>query len=128
MLSADLCRARGGNFVIGFININKYTSAFENVRLYLRIVNWVTSVSLLVEYLLYSVPLPNSHTSTLLHTSVRCKWSDVCKFNVSALHNTSLSSHKYTHVCALVEGLYKSHMLRLMFELPKPGVRMSSYL
>ena len=27
------CRARGGNFVIGFININKYTSASENVHL-----------------------------------------------------------------------------------------------
>ena len=26
-------RARGGKFVIGFININKYTSAFENVHL-----------------------------------------------------------------------------------------------
>ena len=27
------CRARGGNFVIDFININNYTSAFENVSL-----------------------------------------------------------------------------------------------
>ena len=34
MFSADLCqRARGGNFVIGFININKYTSASENLHL-----------------------------------------------------------------------------------------------
>ena len=47
--------ARGVNFVIGFININKYTSASENVHLCLRTVNWVTLVSLLVEYLLYSV-------------------------------------------------------------------------
>ena len=29
-------RARGGNFVIGFININKYTSASENVHLCLK--------------------------------------------------------------------------------------------
>ena len=32
-----------------------YTSAFENVHLCLRTVNWVTLVSLLVEYLLYFV-------------------------------------------------------------------------
>ena len=50
-------RARGGNFVIGFININKYTSASENVHLCLRAVNSVSLVSLLVEYLLYSVTL-----------------------------------------------------------------------
>ena len=37
--------SRGGDFVIGFININKYTSTSE------RTVNWVTLVSLLVEYL-----------------------------------------------------------------------------
>ena len=48
-------RARCGNYVIGFININKYTSDSENVHLCLRTVNWVTLVSLLVEYLLYSV-------------------------------------------------------------------------
>ena len=47
--------ARGGSFVIGFININKYTSVSENVHLCLRTFNWVTLVSLLVEYLLYSV-------------------------------------------------------------------------
>ena len=29
-------RARGDSFIIGFININKYTSAFENVHLRLR--------------------------------------------------------------------------------------------
>ena len=29
-------RTRGGNFVIGFININKYTSAFKNVHLCLK--------------------------------------------------------------------------------------------
>ena len=29
-------RARGDNFVIGFININKYTSASENVPLCLK--------------------------------------------------------------------------------------------
>ena len=29
-------RARGGNFVIGFINIDKYTSASENVHLCLK--------------------------------------------------------------------------------------------
>ena len=34
-----------------------YTSASENVHLCLRTVNWVTLVSLLVEYLLYSVVL-----------------------------------------------------------------------
>ena len=49
-------RARGGNFVTGFININKYTSASENVHLCLKNpVNWVTLVSLLIEYLLYSM-------------------------------------------------------------------------
>ena len=53
-VSQQLC-ARGGNFVIGLININKYTSASENVHLCLRPVDWVTLVSLLVEYLLYSV-------------------------------------------------------------------------
>ena len=43
-------------FVIGFININKYTFASENVHLcFKKTVNWVTLVSLLVEYLLYSV-------------------------------------------------------------------------
>ena len=47
--------ARGGNFVLGFININKYTSVYEYVHLCLRTVNWVTLVSLLVEYLLYPV-------------------------------------------------------------------------
>ena len=37
MFSTDLCQpARGGNFVIGFININKDTSSFENVYLCLR--------------------------------------------------------------------------------------------
>ena len=50
--------ARGDSFFIGFININKYTSASKNVHLCLRTVNWVTLVSLLVEYLLYSVPVP----------------------------------------------------------------------
>ena len=45
------------NFVIDFVNINKYTSAPENVHLCLRTVNWVALVSLLVEYLLYSVLL-----------------------------------------------------------------------
>ena len=50
-------RARGGNFVIGFLNINKYTSASENVHLCLRTVIWVTLVALLVEYLLHSVLL-----------------------------------------------------------------------
>ena len=54
-MSSQRCRARGGNFIIGFININKYTSASENVHLCLRTVNWVALVSLLVEYLLYSV-------------------------------------------------------------------------
>ena len=49
--------ARGDDFFIGFININKYTSASENVHLSLRTVNWVTLVSLLVEYLLYSVAM-----------------------------------------------------------------------
>ena len=34
-VSQQLC-ARGGNFVIGLININKYTSASENVHLCLR--------------------------------------------------------------------------------------------
>ena len=70
-------RVRGGNFVIGFINFNKYTSASENVHLCFwkctllplqmytsgsenvhlcfKTVNWVTLVSLLVEYLIYSV-------------------------------------------------------------------------
>ena len=43
-------------FVIGFININKYTSASENVHLcFKKTDNWVALVSLLVEYLLYSV-------------------------------------------------------------------------
>ena len=51
--------ARGGKFVIGFINIDKYTSVSENVHLSLRTLNWVTLVSLLVEYLLYSVVLAN---------------------------------------------------------------------
>ena len=37
------------------LNIKKYTSASENVHLCLRTFNWVTLVSLLVEYLLYSV-------------------------------------------------------------------------
>ena len=37
MFSADLCQpARGGNFVIAFININKDTSSSENVHLCLR--------------------------------------------------------------------------------------------
>ena len=59
--------ARGGKFVIGFININKYTSAS------VRTVNWVTLVSLLVEYLLYSVVrdflLPNGENTGIGFTS-----------------------------------------------------------
>ena len=35
-MSASEHRARGDNFVIGFININKYTSASENVPLCLK--------------------------------------------------------------------------------------------
>ena len=35
-MSGKQRRARSGNFVIGFININKYTSASENVHLCLR--------------------------------------------------------------------------------------------
>ena len=52
------------------LNINKYTSASENVHLGLRTFNWVTLVSLLVEYLLYSVVVRNNGLDILLVTSV----------------------------------------------------------
>ena len=38
-------RARGGKFIIGFININKYTSASENVYLCLKMTRQLGHIS-----------------------------------------------------------------------------------
>ena len=44
-MSDKECCARGGNFVIGFINTNKYTSASENVHLCLKMTRQLGHIS-----------------------------------------------------------------------------------